>query len=175
LFDWSFFMLKKLAVSVSLSVLPLCSFALNFDVNTVDSHGVGPAIGTVKVVDLGDAGVRFDVKLKHKQLSGIHGFHLHENPSCDPLAKNGQMVPALAAGSHFDPHHTGLHKGPEGDGHLGDLPALVADRSGVVNMSVVAKRLKLSDVMNRSLIVHAGPDNYADKTGGARFACAVTR
>ena len=34
---------------------------------------------------------------------GEHGFHLHENPSCEPAMKEGKPQAAAGAGSHFDP------------------------------------------------------------------------
>ena len=87
-------------------------------------------------------------------------------------------MPGLAAGGHYDPMHTGRHEGPYGDGHLGDLPPLYADADGVSNIPVLAPRLEVSDVWERSIIIHAGGDNFSDFPrplggGGARVACAV--
>ena len=102
---------------------------------------------------------------------GAHGVHVHVNPSC---AKGGK-----AAGGHFDPTKTGQHRGPYSDkGHAGDLPLLIADAQGKVSTPVLAPRLRVADIIGRSIIVHAGGDNYGDKAqplggGGARLACAV--
>jgi Cu-Zn family superoxide dismutase len=69
--------------------------------------------------------------------------------------------------------------GPEGHGHMGDLPLLKANADGKVSETVVAPRLKsLDEVKGRALMVHVGGDNYSDKPkplggGGARFACGV--
>ncbi|QEE12203.1 superoxide dismutase family protein [Bartonella krasnovii] len=107
---------------------------------------------------------------------GMHGFHVHENPSCD--TKEG--VIGGSAGGHYDPEHTGKHLGPYNvDGHLGDLPALYADKREYATMSVIAPRLKkISEITGRSLIIHLGGDNQSDKPlplggGGARLACGV--
>ena len=83
----------------------------------------------------------------------------------------------LAAGGHYDPLNTKQH-GPWGEGHLGDLPALYADVKGGVGQAQLAPRLKLSDVLGRSLVIHEKGDNYSDKPlplggGGARIACGV--
>ncbi|MEW6428901.1 MAG: superoxide dismutase [Cu-Zn] SodC [Thermodesulfobacteriota bacterium] len=109
---------------------------------------------------------------------GIHGFHIHQNPSCEPAEKEGRTVAALAAGGHYDPAGAGRHAEPWGDGHLGDLPALYVDADGRASTPVLAPRVKLADLQGRSLMIHAGGDNYADHPqplggGGARMACGV--
>ena len=69
--------------------------------------------------------------------------------------------------------------GPEGEGHLGDLPLLKTDAEGNITQSVMAPRLKsLDEIKGRALMVHVGGDNYSDEPkplggGGARFACGV--
>lgn len=102
--------------------------------------------------------------------SGLHGFHLHENPSC---AQNGD-----AAGAHFDPKHTMHHQGPyQHVSHLGDLPALYFNDKQEANLPVLAPRLSVKELKRHALIIHAGGDNYSDQPklggGGARVACGV--
>ncbi|WP_419204293.1 superoxide dismutase [Cu-Zn] SodC [Bordetella trematum] len=110
---------------------------------------------------------------------GIHGFHLHEKPSCEPSQADGKTVPAGAAGGHWDPKKTGAHKGPYDDsGHLGDLPAIYVSADGKADYPVLAPRLKLSDFPGHALMVHVGGDNNSDHPkplggGGARMACGV--
>ena len=109
---------------------------------------------------------------------GLHGFHVHENPSCAPAEKDGAMVAALGAGAHYDPQGAGRHGLPWGDGHLGDLPALYVAADGKASYPVLAPRLALKDLAGRSLMVHAGGDNHADHPaplggGGGRLACGV--
>lgn len=111
---------------------------------------------------------------------GLHGFHVHQNPSCEPLEKDGKMVAALAAGGHYDPAGTGRHGTPWGDGHLGDLPALSVDSTGNATYPVLAPRLKRSDVEGRSLMIHVGGDNHSDHPaplggGGGRMVCGVIK
>ncbi|WP_305883332.1 superoxide dismutase family protein [Bartonella sp. B1099] len=107
---------------------------------------------------------------------GMHGFHVHTNPSCD--TKDG--IIGGSAGGHYDPEHTGKHLGAYNiDGHLGDLPALYVDKQGNAMMSVLAPRLKkISEITGHSLIIHLGADNQSDKPlplggGGARMACGI--
>ena len=142
----------------------------------VDEKGTGPAIGQV-VISESPYGLVFTPSLTGLA-QGLHGFHVHEHPSCAPQEKDGKMVPALAAGGHYDPTGSNRHGLPWGDGHLGDLPGLYADGSGTANNPVLAPRLKMADVKGRSLMIHVGGDNHADHPaplggGGARLACGV--
>ena len=146
--------------------------------NLIDEQGIGKSIGTVAISE-GPKGLVFTPKLTGLT-PGLHGFHIHQNPDCGAGAKDGKTVAGLAAGGHYDPDGTGKHEGFEGKGHLGDLPALTVDADGVASTAVIAPRLKLADVRNRSLMIHAGGDNYSDQPqplggGGARIACGVIR
>ena len=146
--------------------------------NMVDEKGVGAEIGTVQVTD-SKYGLVLTPSLRGLP-PGLHGFHVHQNPSCDAKEKDGKIVPALAAGGHFDPASTGKHGEPWGEGHLGDLPPLYVDASGNATQPVLAPRLKVADLAGRSLMVHAGGDNHADHPaplggGGARMACGVVK
>ncbi|AZN35963.1 superoxide dismutase family protein [Iodobacter ciconiae] len=111
---------------------------------------------------------------------GVHGFHMHENASCAPKEQNGKMIPALTAGGHYDPQGTKRHSSPWGDGHLGDLPALIIGDDGKTTQPVLAPRLKTADLKGRSLMIHLGADNHSDHPaplggGGSRLACGVIR
>ena len=74
---------------------------------------------------------------------GLHGFHIHENPSCDPKEKDGKLTAGLAAGGHWDPKGAKQHGYPwQDDAHLGDLPALTVLHDGTATNPVLAPRLK---------------------------------
>ena len=142
----------------------------------VDEKGNGPSVGQVSISE-SKYGLVFTPSLKGLP-PGFHGFHLHLNPSCEPKEKDGKMIAALAAGSHYDPMNSKRHDTPWGDGHLGDLPALFVDATGNATQPVLAPRLKTADLAGRSLMLHAGGDNHADHPaplggGGARLACGV--
>ena len=144
--------------------------------SVADAKGPGASVGTVKVVET-TYGLVFYPALTGLP-PGLHGFHVHENPSCAPGAQNGAQVAALAAGGHLDPQGTKRHGESWGDGHLGDLPALYVAPDGTAGNPVLAPRLKLADVGKRSLMVHAGGDNHADHPaplggGAGRIACGV--
>lgn len=169
-------------VIVMAFVLFLTGFAFGEDViikvQLVDEQGVGKEIGTITASDS-----KYGLILT-PQLSGLppglHGFHVHEKPDCSQAMKDGKAVPALAAGGHYDPAVTGRHEGPYGNGHLGDLPALYVAADGKAGLPVLAPRLKVTDIKGRSLMIHAGGDNYSDAPsplggGGSRIACGVVK
>ena len=144
----------------------------------VDADGIGADAGTITISE-SRYGLVFTPALRGLP-PGLHGFHVHESPSCEPKDKDGKMVAALAAGGHLDPAGTGKHDTPWGDGHLGDLPPLYVAADGTATQPVLGPRLKAADVAARSLMVHAGGDNHADHPaplggGGARVACGVVR
>ena len=142
----------------------------------INSEGIGTPIGTITITT-SQYGTIFTPNLSGLS-PGLHGFHVHENPSCGPAEKNGKMVPGLSAGGHYDPARTGKHEGPYGTGHLGDLPALYAHADGTATHPVLAPRIKIADLKGRAIIIHAGGDNYSDHPkklggGGARVACGI--
>lgn len=149
---------------------------LTIPMNLVEADGKAKPVGTITASNSG-YGLMLKPALKGLP-PGLHGFHVHENPSCEPAPKDGQPAAAQAAGGHYDPAKTGRHEGPYGSGHLGDLPALYVDADGNAETTVLAPRLKLADLEGRSVMIHAGGDNCADHPaplggGGARIACGV--
>lgn len=173
--------MRKSPLLIALVVAALWGCGSPKDPNTIElfklsAEGVGKRIGTVKVTET-PYGTLFTPNLRDLT-PGLHGFHLHVEGSCGPAEKDGVMVPGLAAGSHYDPADTDVHSGPYGEGHLGDLPALYVDEEGRAIHPVLAPRLKLTDLRGRSLMIHAGGDNYSERPdpmggGGARVACGV--
>jgi len=103
--------------------------------------------------------------------AGIHGFHVHENPSC--------VNKGMAAGGHLDPFKTKHHLGPyNSNGHLGDLPVLYVNADGTTStLPVLAPRLSVAKILGHSLMIHNGADNYSDTPtlggGGSRMVCGV--
>ena len=149
---------------------------LTITLHAVDAKGVGASIGTIHAADSKD-GLVLTPALSGLT-PGLLGFHVHQNPDCAAGMKDDQMAAAIAAGGHFDPAKTDKHEGPMGHGHVGDLPALNVGADGKATQAVTAPRLKVADLHGRSLMIHAGPDNYSDQPkplggGGARVACGV--
>ena len=149
---------------------------LTVSMSAATAQGAGASLGSVRIAET-PYGLAFYPQLTGLA-PGLHGFHVHEKPSCDPAEKDGAAVAALGAGGHLDPAGSKKHGEPWGDGHLGDLPPLYVAADGTATAPVLAPRLKLADVRQRSLMVHAGGDNHADHPqplggGGARVGCGV--
>lgn len=142
----------------------------------ITADGVGKPAGTVTIKETKD-GVTLEADLKGLP-PGEHGFHVHENASCEPADKDGKKTAGQAAGAHLDPDATKAHKGPGGGGHKGDLPKLTVNDKGVAKEKLEVKGLKAADLAGRALMIHAGGDNYADAPkplggGGERIVCGV--
>jgi Cu-Zn family superoxide dismutase len=118
----------------------------------------------------------------------FHGFHVHANDidsDGDGNPADGCVAPTFAAvDGHWD---DGTHTH---GAHLGDMPSLQRDADGHARVEVSLGSFAPSDVIGRAVVVHAGPDNFANiperytATGpdattlgtgdsGARFACGV--
>lgn len=167
--------LALLTVCTALSV-PTLAAELTVPMTLADAAGTGASVGSVRIVETPHGLALYPILKGLKP--GLHGFHVHENPSCAAVEKDGVKVPALGAGGHLDPQGSKKHGEPWGDGHLGDLPALYVAEDGSASNPVLAPRLKLADVKNRSLMIHAGGDNHADHPaplggGGGRVVCGV--
>ncbi len=145
-------------------------------VNIVDGTGIVSPAGTIKYEDT-EFGLLFTPDLNGLP-AGLHGFHIHEKPSCAATMVNDKPVPAGAAGAHYDPEKTGKHGSPYTRlGHKGDLPALYVAHDGTATNPVLAPRLKAKELQGRSIMLHVGGDNHSDMPalggGGARMACGV--
>ncbi len=143
----------------------------------VTEQGPETYIGTIEV-QVTEYGIVFDPALSGLD-PGLHGFHVHEDPSCEPNEKDAdhQVVPAGKAGDHFDPTGVNTHGGPWSVGHVGDLPMLFVDENGNAEYPILAPKLKMEYLKSRSLMIHKNPDNYTDSPpnggSGPRIACGV--
>ncbi len=183
--------MKKLCLMLALAGLSVSAVAntpakakanstLTVEMALLDVAKGNQAIGQV-TISQSPYGLVFTPNLKGLTV-GIHGFHIHENPSCEPKEKDGKLTAALGAGGHWNPKNAKQHGFPwQKDAHLGDLPALYVSADGTATYPVLAPRLKsLKQIRNRALMVHVGGDNHADHPaplggGGARMACGVIR
>jgi Cu-Zn family superoxide dismutase len=177
---WRSAMSRVLLAVVAVAVLaasPALAGSVHAKLKLATATGPGADVGSVEIMDMsGGAMIMLDL---HGLPPGQHGLHLHQNGSCavGPGA-DGKPVPAGAAGPHFDPAQTGHHLGPQGQGHLGDLPRVEVDKDGTARVNLTAPRIKdVSMLKGRTIMLHAGGDNYSDTPplggGGARFACGV--
>lgn len=168
--------LALMILGMLLISLPAQAEDLQIPMNAIDSSGIGQTIGSI-TISSSPFGTIFTPDLTALS-PGLHGFHVHQNPSCGHGLKEGKKVPGLAAGGHYDPAERKSHRGPYEEGHLGDLPALYVDPDGKATHPILAPRIKIPDLRGRALIIHAHGDNYSDYPkklggGGARVACGV--
>lgn len=137
--------------------------------------GESKVVGTLMLVGLPDnAGVRVQGALSGLS-PGAHGIHVHEVGDCS-------SADGMAAGGHFNP--TGADHGAIEDAksHVGDLGNVTADAAGRATFDVIKKAATLgggaADLVGRSIIVHAGPDDLHSQPAGAsgpRVACGVVQ
>ncbi|ASN07331.1 superoxide dismutase [Virgibacillus necropolis] len=124
----------------------------------------GDMVGTATLKEQPE-GVSVKVKVEGLK-PGLHGIHVHEFPKCEgPDFKS--------AGNHFNPEgkdHGAMHpKGP----HLGDLPNVEADSSGVVDVELMlagatmleGKKSLFKD-QGKSLIIHSDMDDGVSQPSG---------
>ena len=83
----------------------------------------------------------------------FHGFHVHAN------ADGTGCVPGsgfTGVGGHWDV------SGGQHGGHTGDLPSLQRRSDGRAEITVRLDKFDVSDLVGKAVIVHAGPDNFAN-------------
>lgn len=151
---------------------------LRVTMNAITTEGIGDPVGTITIASTAN-GATFTGELQGLT-GGEHGFHVHRNGDCAPGPDDtGAVVAGGVAGPHWDPQSTQAHLGPEGDGHLGDVPAIVANPDGTANIAAPAPRITdITQLRGKALMIHGGGDNYSDQPesnggGGVRIACGV--
>ena len=93
---------------------------------------------------------------------GVFGFHIHEGKSC-----GGEGF--ADTGSHYNPTNR------EHPYHAGDLPPLFSC-NGRAWMAVMTDRFRIPDVIGRTVVIHAHPDDmHTQPSGnsGEKIACGV--
>jgi superoxide dismutase, Cu-Zn family len=130
------------------------------------------AIGEISFEQVGNK-VRVVAQVVRLPANGEFGFHIHEKGDCS----SGD---GMSAGGHFNPY--GKPHGQGAERHAGDLPNLKSDAKGrarlSVEMDIVTLKPGPANIIGRSVIVHAQPDDYRTQpTGnaGARLACGVIK
>ncbi|BDP40475.1 hypothetical protein DAETH_04440 [Deinococcus aetherius] len=142
----------------------------------------GQVIGTATFRQMGQ-GVQVSVEARGLPPGG-HGMHVHEYGRCTPGVDpaTNTVVPFGGAGGHFDPGMSRNHDDPQAPnkyGHGGDLPMLNVGADGVGRATFTSDKVSLTGmngVLNRSLVIHANPDDYkSDPSGmsGARLRCGI--
>jgi superoxide dismutase, Cu-Zn family len=164
----------------------------------------GDFVGVVRFEATKEGKVEVQAKVHGVKPEGqFHGFHLHTTGKCDPKAvdpSTDKVVPFFSAGPHFNPTDEAHPH------HKGDMLVLLVMKNGQAKEKFKTDRFRLSQLFDddgTSVIIHEGPDNYANipattngekryhshledvfgpdsmtkATGdaGARFACGVVK
>jgi len=142
----------------------------NIQMQMTATDGTGKKIGTFNAGNIvievgGKPELALLLKPNLKSLPpGPHALHLHTNPNCGPGEKNGEMVAGLGAGGHLFLTREGKTYGS----HLGDLPDLFVAADGTAREDIVASRLSMADLLDRSIMIHASGNDASP-----RLACGV--
>ncbi len=90
---------------------------------------------------------------------GKHGFHIHQFGDIS-------AVDGSSAGGHYAPEDHQHGKPGKGQHHAGDLGNITADKNGVAVIDKRTEIFKVSDVVGRSIVVHAGADDLTSQPSG---------
>lgn len=121
--------------------------------------------GTVKFFQRRDGTlVQAEVKGLPQTETGFFAFHIHEGETCGGEGFSD-------TGGHFNP------SGAAHPNHAGDLPPLLADH-GIACMKLLTGRFCAEEVIGKTVVIHAGPDDFHTQpsgNAGAKIACGVIR
>lgn len=135
-------------VSLAMMTAPASAWNLSAEAKLYDTSG--NQVGKAKLTQEEQGNVAVHVHV-HDLPPGYHGFHVHAVGECSP--------PFTSAGGHFDlDAHT--HRD-----HSGDFPILLVKADGTANAKFNTDRFSVADLFDAdgsALIIHAGPDNYAN-------------
>jgi len=170
-----FFSFVQVAVAGAAALMVMgCSHAPKADAQAqakLEARSGSTVGGVVMLKAMGD---RLLVEARVSGLTpGEHGFHVHESGDCS-------APDAASAKGHFNPDGKGHGHHHGSERHAGDLPNLVADASGNASYKAEVPQLKLGhgthNIVGRSLVVHADPDDYKSQpagNSGKRVACGT--
>lgn len=134
----------------------------------------GQAAGSAELTAAAAGGVIIRLDLTGLPAGEWVAFHVHETGECDPTTGH------KSAGGHFNPgskeHGYNAANGP----HAGDMPNQPVASDGSIRAEVYNPMVTLDEaeagIVGRSLMIHAGPDDYESQPSGDagdRLACAV--
>ena len=106
----------------------------------------GQTVGTVTFTDEGGY---LSVEAEVSNVTpGFHGFHIHQGTTCE-----GNFD---SAGGHLTlPGNTAGHAN-------GDLTSIQVREDGAAELTTTTDMVTLNDIDGRALIIHEGPDNFAN-------------
>ncbi|MDP4152392.1 MAG: superoxide dismutase family protein [Bacillota bacterium] len=102
-----------------------------------------------------------------KELTGIHGFHIHEGSSCTGTPEQ----PFADTGGHYDTDSR-LHPL-----HTGDMPPLFAS-DGYAYLIFYTTKFRPFDLLGKTVIIHQNQDDLTTNpsgNSGEKIACGVIK
>lgn len=93
--------------------------------------------------------------------SNFYGMHIHQNGDCS--------IPFDKTGNHYNPNNV------DHPDHAGDLPTILGN-NGYAYSLFYTNRLKPSELINRSIIIHSEPDDFRTQpagNSGTKIGCGV--
>lgn len=101
--------------------------------------------------------------LSEQESSSFYGMHIHENGNC--------TLPFDKTGDHYNPENTSHPM------HAGDMPALLGN-DGYAYSVFYTERYQVNDIIGRSIVIHAHPDDYMTQpsgNSGKKIGCGVIK
>ncbi len=133
----------------------------------------GADLGTAQLIGT-PSGLLVRLELRDLPANEWVAFHIHEGSECNADAEFEE------AGGHWDAGDAAHGYLSEGGPHSGDMPNMYVRGDGRLLADVFNPQAFLSgetgNVMGRTLMLHADPDDYLSQPSGAagdRLACAV--
>lgn len=99
--------------------------------------------------------------METRETPAFFAFHIHENGDCTNDFAN--------TGEHYNPEKQ-MHPA-----HAGDMPPLISG-NGYAWMCFYDSCLSVSEILDRSVVIHAGIDDFTTQpsgNAGAKIACGV--
>ncbi|MGL4560661.1 MAG: superoxide dismutase family protein [Brevinema sp.] len=171
--------MKYIAINLLFLLTAINMYGVTYEATlyALTEKGLGESVGKIVVEEMDKGGIK--INLYGTNLApGYHGFHLHETNTLGPSKNNKkELVIGGLAGGHWDPDKTGKHLGPNKNGHRGDLPKIKVSKNGILKQQVISKKINISDILGKSLMIHMHSDNYSDHPmplggGGGRLYAA---
>ena len=157
---------------VGMSIVTTCAWAAEATAIIKATAEGSNVSGVVLLAEKGE-GLEITVNVGNVP-PGKHGFHIHENGSCDDMGK--------AAGGHYNPDeaaHGLITKDGFTNAHCGDFGNIEVGADGAGTTTLFVPGLTLTgekhNVLGKAVILHEKEDDFSQPTGnaGGRIGCGI--
>lgn len=128
----------------------------------VSGGRMNPKLKGIVRFDQNCGGVLVTAEVSGLPRDGFFAFHIHEGSGCGGTDFS-------ESGSHYNP------TGSSHPDHAGDLPPLLA-HNGRAKMSVLTGRFRVDEIIDKTVIIHADPDDFTTQPAGnpgRKLACGI--